>query len=45
MFALSSIARTIRTQGPFDGIVGLSQSAALAAMVASLLEYGCKDFF
>ncbi|KAH0362597.1 hypothetical protein KCU65_g7908, partial [Aureobasidium melanogenum] len=43
--SLSSIVETIYTQGPFDGIIGFSQGAALAAMVASLLEHGRKDAF
>ncbi len=32
------MAKTIREEGPFDGVVGFSQGAAAAAMVASLLE-------
>lgn len=32
------IRETIRDQGPFDGVIGFSQGAALAAMVASALE-------
>lgn len=32
------IAKLIATEGPFDGVMGFSQGAALAAMVASLLE-------
>ncbi|KAK6001631.1 hypothetical protein QM012_002121 [Aureobasidium pullulans] len=43
--SLSSIANTILKQGPFDGIIGFSQGAAFAAMVASLLEHGRKDSF
>ena len=35
---LSRIAEYIRAEGPFDGIIGFSQGAAAAAMVASLLE-------
>lgn len=34
----ATVAKTLETEGPFDGIVGFSQGAALAAMVASLLE-------
>ena len=37
---LSRIAECIRAEGPFDGVVGFSQGAAAAAMVASLLEGG-----
>ena len=32
------VAETIRTSGPYDGIVGFSQGAAAAAMVASVLD-------
>lgn len=35
---LSEVARTLSTEGPFDGVAGFSQGAALAAMVSSLLE-------
>lgn len=35
---LARIAECIRAEGPFDGVVGFSQGAAAAAMVASLLE-------
>lgn len=35
---LSVVAEILKTQGPFDGVMGFSQGAALAAMVASLLE-------
>ncbi len=35
---LASVAACIRAEGPFDGVVGFSQGAAAAAMVASLLE-------
>ena len=35
---LESVADCIRAEGPFDGVVGFSQGAAAAAMVASLLE-------
>lgn len=35
---LSVVANTLESQGPFDGVMGFSQGAALAAMVASLLE-------
>lgn len=36
--AFSQLAKTLATEGPFDGIVGFSQGAALAAMVSSVLE-------
>jgi len=35
---LKVVADTMRGQGPFDGVMGFSQGAALAAMVSSLLE-------
>lgn len=35
---LGVIAELLKTQGPFDGVMGFSQGAAMAAMVASLLE-------
>lgn len=35
---LARVAECIRDEGPFDGVVGFSQGAAAAAMVASLLE-------
>ncbi|KAK4693412.1 hypothetical protein P7C71_g3987, partial [Lecanoromycetidae sp. Uapishka_2] len=35
---LGSVAECIRQEGPFDGVIGFSQGAAAAAMVASLLE-------
>ena len=35
---LETIAKTIREEGPFDGVVGFSQGAAAAGLVASLLE-------
>lgn len=35
---LDTVAKVIEAEGPFDGIIGFSQGAALAAMVASLLE-------
>ena len=43
---LGSVADCIREEGPFDGVVGFSQGAAAAAMVASLLEgRGRKEAF
>ncbi|KAM0798344.1 serine hydrolase FSH, partial [Usnea florida] len=35
---LAVVAECIRAEGPFDGVIGFSQGAALAAMVASLLQ-------
>lgn len=34
----ATIKETIRDEGPFDGVIGFSQGAAFAAMVASALE-------
>ncbi|KAJ5185359.1 Serine hydrolase FSH [Penicillium cf. griseofulvum] len=42
---LECIGSILRDSGPFDGIVGFSQGAAVAAMVASLLEGDRKDAF
>ncbi|KAJ9328291.1 hypothetical protein DTO027B5_1786 [Paecilomyces variotii] len=42
---LETVAKVLRTEGPFDGVIGFSQGAALAAMVASLLEPGRKEAF
>ncbi|KAL6712843.1 Family of serine hydrolases 3 [Lecanora helva] len=38
MASLNMLAEVVRTEGPFDGILGFSQGAVLAVMVASLLE-------
>ncbi|KAI9039159.1 alpha/beta hydrolase [Aspergillus affinis] len=35
---LAAVARVLKEEGPFDGVIGFSQGAAMAAMVASLLE-------
>ncbi|OOF98608.1 hypothetical protein ASPCADRAFT_504240 [Aspergillus carbonarius ITEM 5010] len=40
---LETIAQTILTEGPFDGVIGFSQGAAMAAIVASLLEPGREE--
>ncbi|KAF7591860.1 hypothetical protein BBP40_001057 [Aspergillus hancockii] len=42
---LATIAKTISEEGPFDGVIGFSQGAAMAAMVVSLLEPGRKEAF
>ncbi|KKY18357.1 putative dihydrofolate reductase [Phaeomoniella chlamydospora] len=34
----ATIANVLATEGPFDGVIGFSQGASAAAMVASLLE-------
>ncbi|CAG8053791.1 unnamed protein product [Penicillium nalgiovense] len=41
----AAVARTLKEEGPFDGVIGFSQGAALAAMVAALLESGRKASF
>jgi predicted esterase len=35
---LEAVAQVLANEGPFDGVIGFSQGAALAAIVASLLE-------
>ncbi|KAK5090997.1 Family of serine hydrolases 3 [Lithohypha guttulata] len=35
---LAVVADTMKREGPFDGVMGFSQGAAMAAMVSSLLE-------
>ncbi|KAE8151891.1 serine hydrolase FSH [Aspergillus avenaceus] len=42
---LSAVAKVLGEEGPFDGVIGFSQGAAVAAMVAALLETGRKDAF
>lgn len=42
---LDSVANVLRTEGPFDGVIGFSQGAALAAMVVSLLEPSRREAF
>lgn len=43
---LSAVAKTLANEGPFDGVMGFSQGAAMAALVASLLEGNSrKDAF
>ncbi|KAI9716133.1 MAG: hypothetical protein M1812_005561 [Candelaria pacifica] len=42
---LARIADVLKSEGPFAGVVGFSQGAAVAGMVASLLEKGRKDAF
>lgn len=42
---LHAVAKVLRDEGPFDGIIGFSQGAALAAMIASLLEVGRMQAF
>ncbi|CAI6335647.1 unnamed protein product [Periconia digitata] len=42
---LATVAGTLASQGPFDGVIGFSQGAACAAMVAALLEPGRREAF
>ncbi|KZM23246.1 Dihydrofolate reductase [Ascochyta rabiei] len=42
---LGRIAEVLKTEGPFDGVIGFSQGGAAAAMVASLLEPGKREAF
>jgi dihydrofolate reductase len=42
---LAAVAKVIAEEGPFDGVIGFSQGATMAAMVASLLEPGRKEAF
>jgi predicted esterase len=42
---LGKIAEVLKTQGPFDGVIGFSQGGACAAMVAALLEPGRREAF
>ncbi|XP_064251191.1 esterase OVCA2 [Passer domesticus] len=42
--SLSAVAAALREQGPFDGLLGFSQGAALAAMVCALRARGDPRF-
>lgn len=45
---LATVSRVLSEEGPFDGVIGFSQGAAMAAMLASLLEpsrHSAFDFF
>jgi fermentation-respiration switch protein FrsA (DUF1100 family) len=42
---LAHIAHVLKTEGPFDGVIGFSQGGAAAAMLASLLEPGRREAF
>jgi len=42
---LAGVARVLKTEGPFDGVIGFSQGGALAGMVAALLEPGRREAF
>ncbi|KAF2090071.1 hypothetical protein K490DRAFT_13920, partial [Saccharata proteae CBS 121410] len=39
------VAETLKSEGPFDGVIGFSQGGCAAGMVASLLEEGRRDAF
>uniref|UniRef100_A0A674J1K9 Esterase OVCA2 n=1 Tax=Terrapene triunguis TaxID=2587831 RepID=A0A674J1K9_9SAUR len=42
--SLDTVARALAEQGPFDGLLGFSQGAALAAMVCALKQRGDARF-
>jgi hypothetical protein len=42
---LGHIASILKSEGPFDGVIGFSQGGAMAGMVASLLEPGRREAF
>jgi predicted esterase len=42
---LATVAQTMTSEGPFDGVIGFSQGGAAAGMVASLLEEGRRAAF
>ncbi|KAF2202233.1 FSH1-domain-containing protein [Delitschia confertaspora ATCC 74209] len=42
---LAEVARVLKEEGPFDGVVGFSQGGAMAGMVAALLEEGRREAF
>lgn len=42
---LGKIAEVLKTEGPFDGVIGFSQGGACAGMIASLLEPNRKAAF
>lgn len=42
---LEAIAKVLREEGPFDGVVGFSQGGCAAGMVTALLESGRKEAF
>jgi fermentation-respiration switch protein FrsA (DUF1100 family) len=39
------LAEVLKTDGPFDGVIGFSQGGALAGMLASTLEPGRREAF
>lgn len=42
---LARIVEVLKSEGPFDGVIGFSQGGAAAGMVASLLEPGRREAF
>ncbi|KAJ5153266.1 uncharacterized protein N7482_009744 [Penicillium canariense] len=42
---IAAVAKVLSEEGPFDGVIGFSQGAAMAGMVAALLENGRKAAF
>ncbi|KAJ5624547.1 Serine hydrolase FSH [Penicillium lagena] len=42
---LAAVAKVLSEEGPFDGVIGFSQGAAMAGMVAALLEPGRQEAF
>ncbi|KAF3390646.1 Dihydrofolate reductase [Penicillium rolfsii] len=42
---LAAVAKVLSEEGPFDGVIGFSQGAAMVGMVAGLLETGRKEAF
>jgi fermentation-respiration switch protein FrsA (DUF1100 family) len=42
---MDKLAEVLKSEGPFDGVIGFSQGGAMAAMLASLLEPGRRAAF
>jgi dihydrofolate reductase len=42
---LAAVAKVLSEEGPFDGVIGFSQGAAMVGMVAGLLETGRQEAF
>lgn len=43
--SVAAVRKTVKEQGPFDGILGFSQGAAFVAMLCSLQERGLEPDF
>ncbi|KAM9788782.1 esterase OVCA2 [Neosynchiropus ocellatus] len=43
--SVAAVRDAVRTQGPFDGVLGFSQGAALVAMLCSLQEQNLEPLF